>query len=277
MKIHDTDALPYLQSLAQALARAPQSYAAWSCMLLKATTDEPFSARRLAALRLGQQYDDTAIVITPNQDLLLFSRERDLKIFQSVCLQLGSTTDQMLALHNLFHDQKAVLTMLAAMTAGAPPCSLITLPEGSFSETAALGAVFNEVKHQRRARSPQHVLVVEDDAVTRRVVTGLFKHDCAMITAQTAQEAVAEYLLYAPDIVFLDIGLPDRNGIDVLHELIACDPDAYIVMMSGNSHIDTMTASLTAGAAGFIAKPFQRDRMRSYIAESVTHHHKAFA
>lgn len=277
MKIHDTDAAAYLQSMTRALIRDPMSYAAWSCLHLKAPGQKPFSASRVAALSIGQHDDDSAIVITPNHDLLLFSRERDLNIFQSICLQLGSTPDDMIAIYNLFHDYKQVRAMLEAMTAGTPPSTLVTLPEGTFGETAALSEVFQSVKQRRRIRSPQHVLVVEDDPVTRRVVTGLFKNDCALITAQNAHEAVAEYMLYAPDIVFLDIGLPDRNGIDVLQELIACDPDAYVVMVSGNNHLDTMITALNAGAAGFVAKPFQRDRMRSYVSESVAHHRKAYA
>ncbi len=277
MKIHDTDATAYLQSLARALARDPQSYSAWSCLHLKAPINQPFTASRIGAISAGQHGNDSAIAITPNHDLLLFSRERNLNIFQAMCLQLGSTPDDMVAIYNLFHDSKQVLAMLEAMTIGTPVSSMITLPEGTFGETAALSSVFQSVKQRRRGRNPQHVLIVEDDVVTCRVVTGLFKNDYAMITAQTAHEAVAEYMLYAPDIVFLDIGLPDRSGIDVLQEIVACDPDAYVVMVSGNNHLDTMMAAINAGAAGFVSKPFQRDRMRSYIAESITHHRKAFA
>lgn len=277
MKVHDADALPYLQSLVRAITHAPQSFASWSCLLLKTEEDIPFSTTRLASQRLGKHDGDAAIVILPNRDLLLFSRESDLNVFRTISQQLGSTAEQALAIYNLYADKDAVLAMLETMTAGAPSDGQIISRKVPFSAAFADGNVFNEVKRQRRARSPQHILVVDDDALTRRVVTGLFKNDFAMITAQTAHEAVVEYMLYAPDIVFLDIGLPDRNGIDVLHEIISCDPDAYVVMMSGNSHIDTMAATLTTGASGFIAKPFQRDRMRSYIAESITHHHKNFA
>lgn len=277
MKVHDADALPYLQSLARAIIHAPQSFAAWSCVLLKANEDTPFSTTRLASRRLGKLDGDAAIVILPNRDLLLFSREHDLNIFRSMSQQLGGTTEQMLAVHNLYADKAIVLAMLEAITAGAPHDCRNIAHQAKFSAASVESHVFDEVKRQRRTRSPQHILVVDDDALTRRVMTGLFKNDFAMITAQTAQEAVAEYLLHAPDIVFLDIGLPDRSGIDALHDIIGCDPDAYVIMVSGNSHIDTMTATLTNGASGFIAKPFQRDRMRSYIAESITHHHKNYA
>lgn len=277
MKIHDSDGASYLQSLARALARDPQSHSAWSCLHLKAPANQPFTASRIASISAGQHGIDSAAVITPNRDLLLFSRERDLGTFQAFSLQLGSTRDDMIAIYNLFHDYKPVLAMLDAMTVGTPESSIITLPEGVFGETAALSDVFQTVKQRRRARSPLHVLVVEDDVVTRRVVSGLFKNDYALITAQNAHEAVADYMLYAPDIVFLDIGLPDRSGMDVLQEIVACDSDAYVVMVSSSSHLDTMISAINAGAAGFIAKPFQRDRMRSYISESAAHHRKAIA
>lgn len=135
MKIHDTDAAAYLQSLARALAKDPQSYSAWSCLHLKAPAGQPFTASRIAAASAGQHGHDSAIAITPNRDLLLFSRERDLNIFQSISLQLGSMPDDMVAIYNLFHDYKPVLATLDAMTVGTATSSMITLPEGTFGGT----------------------------------------------------------------------------------------------------------------------------------------------
>jgi DNA-binding NtrC family response regulator len=117
-------------------------------------------------------------------------------------------------------------------------------------------------------------MVVEDDPLTRRLVANAFKQDYALITAATAQEAVMNYLIHAPDIVFLDIGLPDANGFNVLHQIMTSDPDAYVVMFSGNSYLDNVTNALSNGAAGFISKPFKKDKMFQYIQESSRHHHK---
>lgn len=121
---------------------------------------------------------------------------------------------------------------------------------------------------------PLHVMLVEDDPLTRRLVTGAFKENYALITAESAEEAVANYLLHAPDIVFLDIGLPDASGLQVLQSIMDSDPEAYVVMFSGNSYLDNVTTALGIGASGFVGKPFKKEKMRHYIEDSALHHNK---
>jgi len=146
----------------------------------------------------------------------------------------------------------------------------------NFGEVSSLREVFAEAKKLRQARHPAHVLVVEDDALTRRIVTGNLKTDYAMITACDASSAVAEYLMYAPDAVFLDIGLPDVDGFCVLEHIISFDPDAFVVMFSSHNDPQTIHKALAAGAKGFIAKPFKSETLRNYIQGSAIHYHKSF-
>lgn len=141
-----------------------------------------------------------------------------------------------------------------------------------FGETGALQEVFAEVKKRRPARSPAHVLVVEDDLLTSRIVTSTFKQTYAMIAAGDAHEAVADYMTHAPDIVFLDIGLPGLDGFAALHEIISIDPNAYIVMLSGNTNPENINRAMAEGARGFISKPFTRETLNHYILGSKAHH-----
>lgn len=144
-----------------------------------------------------------------------------------------------------------------------------------FGEIGALQDLFLETKQRRRSRHPQYVMIVEDDPVTRRVVSQAFKENYAIISAQNAHEAVSNYLLHAPDVVFLDIGLPDANGFAVLKQIISCDPEAYVVMFSGNDYPDNIAQAFCEGAMGFVAKPFKKESLSHYIRGSVVHHRKS--
>ncbi len=145
-----------------------------------------------------------------------------------------------------------------------------------FGEVGSLQEVFAEVKKRRRVRHPAHVLVVEDDPLTRRVVVGALGEAHAMITEENARGAVASYLLHAPDVVFLDIGLPDVDGFSVLDQLMTIDPDAFVVMFSSHDDAQSIHKALTAGAKGFVSKPFKKETLRSYIQGSGVHHHKFY-
>ncbi|MFZ4541323.1 MAG: response regulator [Rickettsiales bacterium] len=149
-----------------------------------------------------------------------------------------------------------------------------TIQPHDFGEITSLIDVFNEAKKRRKTRYPQYVMVVEDDLLTRRILSHAFKENYALILTQNAHEAVADYLLYAPDVVFLDIGLPDASGFDVLKQIIACDPDAYVVMFSSNHFPDNVSKAMDAGASGFIAKPFKKENLSGFIRGSATHHQK---
>lgn len=147
----------------------------------------------------------------------------------------------------------------------------------AFGEIGSLQEVFTEAKTRRRGRCPAHVLVVEDDPLTRRVVVGALGEAHAMITEENAKGAVASYLLHAPDIVFLDIGLPDIDGFSVLDQIMTIDPDAFVVMFSSHDDTQTIDKALAAGAKGFVSKPFKKEALRSYIQGSSVHHHKSCA
>ncbi|HOO82434.1 MAG TPA: response regulator [Alphaproteobacteria bacterium] len=73
------------------------------------------------------------------------------------------------------------------------------------------------------------VLLVEDDPVTRWMVRSALKKECEFVTAQSANNAFGLYASYQPDVVFLDIDLPDGNGHDVLKWIMRNDPGACVV------------------------------------------------
>lgn len=109
------------------------------------------------------------------------------------------------------------------------------------------------------------VLLVEDDPVTRWMVRNTLKNECEFSTAPTAHKAFDMYTACQPDVVFLDINLPDDNGHNILKWMIRHDPGACVVMFSSNNDLDNISSALDNGASGFIAKPFLKGELLHYI------------
>jgi two-component system chemotaxis response regulator CheY len=126
---------------------------------------------------------------------------------------------------------------------------------------------FNELEKLSGLHLGDHkVLLVEDDPVTRWMVRLALKGECLLATACDAGKAISSYLAYKPDMVLLDINLPDRNGKDLIQYLLRIDPGAHIIMFSSQNTPEAVEDSLRQGAKGFIAKPFNRDELLRYIA-----------
>lgn len=126
-------------------------------------------------------------------------------------------------------------------------------------------AQFSAMQKKRDNRHELHVLVVEDDRFTRRLINNTLRNHAQTIEAETAMEAIESYQMHAPDMVFLDIDLPDYSGHFVLQTLIKNDPDAFVVMLSGNSFKENILAAFEDGAQGFITKPFTKEKMHHYL------------
>ena len=273
MRVHHENTEQYIAALAASVAKDPASLDRWRCLHLHPQWAHQVARENIESLKEANAHLDCDIVICPDNDLLIISRVLDTVDMNRLAAELiGILADDRVevAIYDLFTDWRTVRKLLVAKSGNAVPA--IAEPMVDFGDIAALVEVFAEAKRLRNVRQPQHVLIVEDDPLTRRLVTGAFKENYALITAQNAQEALACYLLHAPDIVLLDIHLPDADGFSVLRQILASDPDAYVVMFSGNSYLDNVTAALSQGAAGFIAKPFKKERLRHYIEDSLMHH-----
>ena len=108
-------------------------------------------------------------------------------------------------------------------------------------------------------------LLIEDDPITRWMVRRTIKSECELLTASTANKAFSVFGSFHPDIVFLDIDLPDQNGKQVLQWLMANDPGICVVMFSSNNNLENITETLAGGASGFIPKPFFKQDLLHYI------------
>ena len=124
------------------------------------------------------------------------------------------------------------------------------------------------IAQRRDARTDVVAMVVDDDQISRTLMSNVISKTYRYIYARDGREALNTYVENAPDVLFLDIGLPDINGHEVLESLFQIDPEAYIIMFSGRKDKDTMMKSLELGAQGFVGKPFTRDKVSHYIRQS---------
>lgn len=281
MRIISENSNNYIHSLAVALSKDPASLESWRCLHVAAAKNSAQGWSKISARKLKEAHGeiDCDLVQCGDDDIFLVSRSLHASQLYEIADELlkncgiAMEGKAEMALFDLFHDWRAIQQLLNAKS-GESFERVHFVPSHSFGEISSLMEVFAEAKKQRKVRLPLHVMLVEDDPLTRRMVSCTFKEKYALITATNAEEAVANYMMYAPDIVFLDIGLPDANGFDVLKRIMESDPEAYVVMFSANSYLDNVTTALDSGASGFVAKPFKKEKMQHYIEDSALHHHK---
>jgi two-component system chemotaxis response regulator CheY len=110
---------------------------------------------------------------------------------------------------------------------------------------------------------PQTVLVCDDAIFMRTMVTDILRSAGFEVIgeAETGTQAVERYRSLRPDLVTMDIVMPDMGGIDAVREICKFDPGARILMCSAMGQQSLVVEAIQAGAKDFIVKPFQPNRV----------------
>ena len=102
------------------------------------------------------------------------------------------------------------------------------------------------------------ILVVDDAAFMRMMIRDILaKEGYRIEEAVNGRDAVEKYDQVAPDLVTLDITMPEMNGIDALKAIREKDPNARVIMVSAMGQQQMIVEALESGAMDFIVKPFQ--------------------
>jgi two-component system KDP operon response regulator KdpE len=118
------------------------------------------------------------------------------------------------------------------------------------------------VSQASNGRAPV-VLIVEDERLIRRFVrVSLEEEACQVFEAGTSAQGLIEAGEHKPDLVVLDLGLPDGNGVDFIRDLRAWS-DTPILVLSARSHEDDKIRALDAGADDYLTKPFAVGELRA--------------
>ncbi len=105
------------------------------------------------------------------------------------------------------------------------------------------------------------ILVVEDDAPVRNLITTTLKtHDYRFLTAPNGESAIMEASSHNPDIVLLDLGLPDLDGIEVIRRIRTWSNMPIIVISARSEDTDKIQA-LDTGADDYLTKPFSVEEL----------------
>lgn len=109
----------------------------------------------------------------------------------------------------------------------------------------------------------KRILICDDAAFMRMMIKDILTKNGYEIAgeAENGLKAVEKYAETKPDLVMMDITMPDMDGIEALKKIRASDANAKIVMCSAMGQQAMVIDSIQAGAKDFIVKPFQADRV----------------
>ena len=115
------------------------------------------------------------------------------------------------------------------------------------------------------------VLVVDDAAFMRKMVSDAFTAGGHEIVGEAANgvEAFAQFQALKPDVMTLDITMPEKDGLAALKDILAFDPTAKVVMCSALGQESKVLESIKAGAKDFVVKPFQPERVNDAVAKAL--------
>jgi len=109
----------------------------------------------------------------------------------------------------------------------------------------------------------KRVLITDDTAFMRMTLRNVLEKNGYEVVgeAEDGYQAVEQYMLSKPDLVTMDITMPNMDGITAIKKIMEKDPEAKIVVVSAMGQKALVIEALNSGAKDFIVKPFQPDRI----------------
>ncbi len=117
----------------------------------------------------------------------------------------------------------------------------------------------------------KNILIVDDAAFMRMMIKDILTKNGYNVVgeAENGTKAVEKFAEVKPDLVLMDITMPELDGIEALKKIKETDPSALIIMCSAMGQQAMVIESIQAGAKDFIVKPFQADRVLEAVKKVV--------
>lgn len=117
----------------------------------------------------------------------------------------------------------------------------------------------------------QRILIVDDAAFMRMMIKDILVKNGFEVVGEAENGAVAveKYKELTPDLVTMDITMPEKDGITALKEIKEINPNATVIMCSAMGQQAMVIDAIQAGAKDFIVKPFQADRVVEAITKAL--------
>jgi len=122
----------------------------------------------------------------------------------------------------------------------------------------------------RGTRRQNVVLIADDDVFMRILVKNGLALQATVREVGDGNEIIAAYKQYAPDVLFLDIHMPNREGTSVLGDILTIDPKAYVIMLSADNSPENIETATQKGAKDFLVKPFTKEKLMEYVNKCPT-------
>jgi two-component system, chemotaxis family, chemotaxis protein CheY len=113
------------------------------------------------------------------------------------------------------------------------------------------------------------VLVVDDSIMIRKLIKTILEKENHTVIAEAGngEEAYYKYRVFKPDIVTMDVSMPEVNGIEGVKRIIGDFPDALIIMVSAISQKDLILESLESGARHYVIKPITAEKFKEVFED----------
>jgi len=111
------------------------------------------------------------------------------------------------------------------------------------------------------------IMIVDDAAFMRITIKNMLKKSTHEVVAEAenGKVAVERYKQFMPDVVTMDITMPEMDGLTALKEIIAINPNAKVLMVSAMGQEAMVREAILSGAKGFIVKPFKEEGILAAI------------
>ncbi|NBX67284.1 MAG: response regulator [Proteobacteria bacterium] len=110
------------------------------------------------------------------------------------------------------------------------------------------------------------VLLADDDLFIRTLLKRFLPETCYFIEVSSGEDVLKAYKEARPKIVFLDMHMPEQDGAQIVKDILECDPQAYVVMISADGSRENISSSVISGAKSFMMKPLDSKRiMQEYM------------
>jgi DNA-binding NtrC family response regulator len=120
------------------------------------------------------------------------------------------------------------------------------------------------------AEKSRSVLIVDDEVGARESLKMILKSDYEVFLARDAEEGFLQIKVHSPDVILLDIILPDLDGLKVLERIKQSDPDMIVIMITATKTVKTAVEAMKLGAYDYVTKPFDIDELRLIISRALS-------
>lgn len=115
------------------------------------------------------------------------------------------------------------------------------------------------------------IVIVDDNDLMRTLLRGILRSQDCEVVGEARNGVLALELVekLRPEIVFLDVLMPEMGGLEVLQSIKAKYPETQVVMITGSPSRDNVKESIEGGASGFIVKPFNTTKVLEALRNAV--------